>query len=67
MKSSIIKLALLPLVLIVNYATRKKPYHKVLYVASMAYLVGDIIFTISKLFTAKNEEESPAEEQTAEE
>mgnify|MGYP006934496680 CR=1 FL=1 len=51
--SSIIKFAILPLILIVNFLTRKKPYHKVLYGFSMAYLVGDIIYTFSQLFAAK--------------
>lgn len=56
MKSSIIKIALLPLILLVNYLTREKPYHKVLYVASIAYLAGDIVYTSGKLIKAKKEE-----------
>lgn len=52
-KSSIIRLAILPLILIVNFLTRKKPCHRVLYAFSMVYLVGDIIYTFSQLFAAK--------------
>lgn len=66
MKSSIIKIALLPFIVLVNYLTRKKPYHKAVCIVSMAYLVGDIIYTLSRLFTAKKEE-TPTEEQTAQE
>lgn len=66
MVSSIIKIALLPLILLVNYLSREKPYRRVLYVASMAYLVGDIIYTLSKLFKAKKEEEEPEAEAAAE-
>ncbi len=56
MKSSIIKIALLPLILLVNYLSREKPYRRVLYAASMAYLVGDIIYTLGKLIKAEKKE-----------